>query len=223
VLGGEVTGVEELPRLTGLQSLKLFPPDGGQNLSFLGDCPALDSVHLYNCTELVDLSALVSASGLAHVHLGTATRLRRLRAFRRLADLRGLGIGSASLSGGLDAVTPILDRLKYLGVWSAPTVTSLNVLAGSILEEFTLCSCPVLDLEPLVTVLSLEWVWLGDLSAVNLAPLAMLPKLRDLHLMEMREPIDLSPLAQIDHRLRVYLRDTATVGDPGPLVKIRKL
>ncbi|MBW0011494.1 MAG: NACHT domain-containing protein, partial [Pseudonocardiales bacterium] len=39
---------------------------------------------------------------------------------------------------------------------------------------------------------------------------------------EMEESVDLSPLARTDHRLRVHLRDTATVGDPGPLVKIQK-
>ncbi|MGH3906320.1 MAG: hypothetical protein ACRDTE_19390 [Pseudonocardiaceae bacterium] len=104
-----------------------------------------------------------------------------------------------------------------------PTVTSLEALAGSALESFSLQSCPVTDLAPLGTLPSLEWVWLGRLSAVNLAPLAMLPKLRELHLENMEGPVDLSPLARTVHRLRVHLRNTATVGDPGPLVKIRKL
>lgn len=58
---------------------------------------------------------------------------------------------------------------------------------------------------------------------MNLAPLATLPHLRTLYLHNIENLVDLSPLARTDHRLQVRLRDTSTVGDPGPLVKIRKL
>ncbi|MGH3849493.1 MAG: hypothetical protein ACRDR6_15160 [Pseudonocardiaceae bacterium] len=208
--------------MTALHSLGLTPADRGRDLSFLGDCPALKSVELYNCTELADLSALVSASGLKHVHLGNVPRLRDLRALTGLTDLRSLGIARPSLSVGLDAVTPILDRLASLCVWSMPTATSLQALAGSALEVFDLGSCPVADLEPLGTLQSLTQVWLRSLPALNVAPLAMLPHLRELYLIDMEEPVDLSPLARTDHRLRVHLHNTATMGNPGPLVKIRK-
>lgn len=57
---------------------------------------------------------------------------------------------------------------------------------------------------------------------MDLVPLAALPHLRDLYLTGIEEPVDLSPLARVDHRLRVELRNTSVVGDPGPLVKIRK-
>jgi hypothetical protein len=57
---------------------------------------------------------------------------------------------------------------------------------------------------------------------VNLGPLATQGLLRDLYLMDMEEPADLSPLARTDHCMRLHLRDTVTVGDPGPLVKILK-
>jgi hypothetical protein len=65
-------------------------------------------------------------------------------------------------------------------------------------------------------------VWLHLLPEISLAPLAGLPHLRKLNLIYMKEPVDLSPLAQTNHPLQVRLRNTATVGDPGPLVKIRK-
>jgi hypothetical protein len=102
------------------------------------------------------------------------------------------------------------------------TATSLAVLAGSALESFDLASCPVTDLEPLGTLQSLAVAVLQNLPAVTLAPLNTLPHLQELCLLNVEEPIDLSPLAQTDHRLQVRLRGTATVGDPGPLVKIRK-
>lgn len=117
VVGGGVSmGVEVLSRLTALYSLSLIPPDGGRDVSFLGDCPALTSVSLYNCTELADLSALTSVSGLRDVNLGNAMRLRDLRAFTEFTELTALGIYNAPLSGGLDAVTPVLGRLERLGV-----------------------------------------------------------------------------------------------------------
>jgi hypothetical protein len=50
----------------------------------------------------------------------------------------------------------------------------------------------------------------------------LLPHLRDLTLTDMDESVDLYPLAQVDHRLRVELENTPTVGDPGPLVKVRR-
>ncbi|MDQ4032815.1 MAG: hypothetical protein M3332_11305, partial [Actinomycetota bacterium] len=48
--------------------------------------------------------------------------------------------------------------------------------------------------------------------AVDLAPLATLPHLRELMLAGIDEPVDLSPLARTSHRLRVELWNTSTVG-----------
>lgn len=65
-------------------------------------------------------------------------------------------------------------------------------------------------------------VWLQRLPGLNLVPLASLPRLRELTLADMNEPVDLAPLAQTDHRLRVELQSTPTVGEAGFLVKIRR-
>ena len=65
-------------------------------------------------------------------------------------------------------------------------------------------------------------MYLPPVNATVPTPLASLPHLRELRLMDINEPVDLSPLAQTDHRLRVELRNTPTVGEPGPLVKIRR-
>jgi hypothetical protein len=120
-------------------------------------------------------------------------------------------------------VLPVLDRLTCLYVNAVPTVTSLEVLAGSRLDSFDLGYCPVIDLRPLAALHSLHRVWLGGLSAVDLAPLATLPYLRDLWLIDMTEPIDLSPFTRIDARLRIHVLNTVTFGDPGSRVKVRKL
>ena len=219
---GASTGVEVLAGLPALHLLALSPPDNGRDLSFLGDCQALKSVVLHNCAELSDLSALVTVSPLRDVYLWNATSLRDLRALTNLADLRRLSIFRAPLSGGLDTVTSILDRLSYLAVRSVPTATSLDVLAESALMSFHLESCPVTNLDPLGTLRSLNRVWLQQLSTISLAPLATLPHLQELDIFDMEEPVDLSPLALTDHRLRVRLLDTEIIGDPGPLVTIRK-
>jgi hypothetical protein len=224
VADGRVSaGLEVLATLPELEYLSIHPPTGGQDLSFLADCPALTHVTLGGCTELSDLSALVSASRLSNINLWGAKHLRDLGALTELPDLTWLTIEDAPLTGGLAAMTPVLDRLKRLYVWSVPTVTSLDVLAGNTkLEYLEFADCPVADLEPLGTLLSSTRVWLRQLCRLNLAPLASLPQLRELTLTDMNEPVDLSPLAQTDHRLRVELRNTPTVGEPGLLVKVRR-
>ncbi|MCA1607111.1 MAG: hypothetical protein LC775_16950, partial [Acidobacteria bacterium] len=226
VLGGEVSaGWEVLPGLAKLWSLAVNLPDSGPGLSFvsiLTECLSLRQVILNGCTALSDLGALVSASHLKNVYLRNAKHIRDLRALNALPNLERLGIDDAPLTGGLAAIIPVLDRLVELDVWRVPTCTSLDAVAGGSLQEINLADCPITDLAPLSTMQSLTRVWLRQFSALDLAPLVMLPNLRDLHLLDMEEPIDLSPLAQVDHRLRVHLRDTATTGNPGPLVKIRK-
>jgi hypothetical protein len=224
VLDGRVSaGLETLAALPKLDHLYIRPPAGGQDLSFLADCPALTGVNLIGCTELSDLSTLTLASRLRYVHLYDAERLRDLNALTELSDLTSFSIERAPLTGGLAAVAPVLDQLNELRVWSVPTVTSLDSLVGRTLEHFLLDDCPVAGLEPLGTQQSLTEVWLQCIPNLNLAPLASLPHLRKLTLVDIKDAVDLSPLAQTDHRLRVQLRDTPTVGDPGPLVKVRRL
>ena len=224
VLTGEVnTSYEVLPTLTALRCLQVATPDHGRDLSFLARCPSLTGVVLYGCTALSDLSALVSASRLRYVNLREAQHIRDLSALTGLSDLASLIIDGAPLIGGVAAVTPLLDRLEEFGVWSVPTATSLDALAGSSLQEINLADCPITELAPLATLQSLTRVWLRDFPTVDLAPLATLPHLRELRLAGIDEPVDLSPLARTHHRLRVELLwNTSTVGTAGPLVKIRR-
>jgi hypothetical protein len=177
---------------------------------------------LQGCTKLSDLSVLASVSRLRRVSLQNAKRLRDLSSLTELPDLRAFFIGGAPLTGSLTAATPILNQLAEFGVWSVPTVTSLDALAGSTLDFLHLTDCPITTLAPLGTLQSLTKVRLGKLPGLNLAPLASLPRLRELTLVDMNEPVDLSPLAQTDHHLQVELRNTSTVGNPGPPVKIRR-
>ena len=223
VVGGSGSaGLEVLVTLPGLKYLSIHSPNGGRDLSFLADCPALTYVGLRGCTELSDLSVLVSASRLRYVNLWHAKRLCDLNALTELPDLTSLFIEHAPLTGGLTAVTPVLDQLKELSVCSVPTVTSLDALAGSSLDLVEFDDCPVTDLEPLGTLPSLTKVWLRRLWRLNLAPLVSLPQLRELKLVNMNDFVDLSPLAQVGHRLRVEVWNTPTVGEPGPLVKVRR-
>jgi hypothetical protein len=105
-------------------------------------------------------------------------------------------------------VAPVLDQLTDLFVWSMPTVTSLDVLAGTALEYLNLYDCQIIDLEPWGAMPSLAHVTLRQFPSLTLGPLALLPHLRDLTLTDMDEPVDLYPLAQVDHRLRVELENT---------------
>ena len=211
-----------LPKLTALQWLGVNPPDDAYDLSFVADCPSLISVFLHDCNALSDLSALTSASRLKSVGLGNGRHLRDLHSLTELPNLKFLDIRNTPLADGLAAVTPILDRLEELSVFSVPTATSLGALAGSSLQEVDLADCPIADLAPLATLQFLTRVCLRDFPTMNLAPLATLPNLRDLELDGIDEPVDLSPFAQIHHRLRVKLWNTYTVGAAGPLVKIRR-
>ncbi len=223
VVGGGVSaGLEILATLPELKNLGIKPPTEDQDLSFLADCPSLVSVLLRDCTELSNLSSLVSASRLRYLELRRAKHLRDLGALTELPNLTSLIIGGAPLTGGLAAMTPVLYQLKMLYVMSVPTATSLDALAGSTLIHLDLNDCPVTDLEPLRTLQSLRSVSLRRLPGLNLAPLASLPHLSELKLTDMNESIDLSPLAQTGHSLRVEPRNTSTVGEPGPLVKIRR-
>jgi len=223
MFGGEASsGWEVLSALPALRWLTVGLPDGGRDLSFLARYPSLTGAVLNGCTALSDLSALVSASQLRYVYLRDAKHLRDLDALTGLPNLERLGIDDAPLTDGLAAVTPVLDQLKELDVRRVPTVTSLEAVVGSSLQEIHLADCPISDLAPLATLQSLTRVWLQDFPAVDLAPLATLPHLRELRLTGIDEPVDLSPLAPMDHRLRVGLWNTFTVGTAGPLVKIRR-
>ncbi len=223
VEGGSVgAGLEILAALPELKHLSIYPPAGGQDLSFLADCPSLISVDLRSCTELSDLSALASASHLRAVNLWHAMLLRDLNSLAELPDLTSFFIHGAPLTDGLAAVASVLNQLKNFSVWSVPTVTSLDALVGSTLNYLDLDDCPITDLEPLGMLQSLTRVLLRRLPGLNLAPLASLEHLRELTLIDINEPVDLSPLAQMDHRLRVELWNTPTVGEPGPLVKVRR-
>lgn len=220
--GGAITGWEVLPTLQELWWLHMTAPDGGRDLSFLAACPALRCVLLDDCTELSDLSTLVSASRLKTVWLWQAKLLRDLRVLTELPDLSSLRIADAPLNDGLAAVTPLLNRLEELLLWRVPTATSLEALAGSGLQEVDLVDCPITDLTPLATMQSLKRALLGRFPTVDLTPLATLPHLRELGLLNIDEPVDLSPLARTDHRLRVDLLNTSTVGAAGPRVKTRR-
>ncbi|MGH8625698.1 MAG: NACHT domain-containing protein, partial [Gammaproteobacteria bacterium] len=223
VFGGRANaGLEILATLPELEYLGIQSPAKGHELSFLADCPTLTHVLLHDCAELSDLSALASASRLRFVELRHAERLRDLGALTELRDLRSFVIGGAPLTGGLAAVVPVLNRLKDLYVRSVPTVTSLAALAGSTLDHLDLADCPITDLEPVGALQSLTAVELQRLPGLNLAPLASLQHLRELTLVDMNESVDLAPLAQINHRLQVELRNTHSVGEPGPLVKVRR-
>ena len=81
--GGVRAGWEVLPTLGKLRWLRTAAPEGGRDLAFLADCRSLTNVALHGCTELSDLSALTSASGLRDVKLFNAKRLRDLRAPRQ--------------------------------------------------------------------------------------------------------------------------------------------
>jgi NACHT domain len=216
-------GLKVLATLPELKCLYIKPPAGGRDLSFLADHPSLTYLVLIDCTELSDLSALTSASRLREIQLENANRIRDLGALAHLPDLKRLDIGGAPLIAGLSAVIPVFNRLEELAVRRAPTATSLKPLAKSTLHKFILDACPVTDLQPLAMLHSLKRLWLVRLPALeNLTSLATLPLLQELHLTSIEQPVDLSPLAQTDHRLRVALHGTTTtLGKPGPLVSVR--
>ena len=214
-------GWDVLPTLAELGHLSTAAPDGGRDLAFLAGCPSLSSLYLNGCSEMSTVSALASASRLRTIGLHGAKCLRDLRALTRLHELRSLSIGDAPITGGLSAVTPVLDRLETLKFSSIPTVISLEPLTGSALQEVKLYGCPVTDLAPLATLQSLKRIRLGKMPAVDLVSLAGLPHLRELVLWYIDEPVDLSPLSPTRHRLRVELRNTATVGTTDLGIRIR--
>ncbi len=114
--------------------------------------------------------------------------------------------------GGVSAgwkVLSTLTALHWLGVIPSDGGRDLSFLAACpSLTSVFLPGCTALsDLSGLVSASRLREVNLADAK----------------HPLDLDGPVNLSPLARTDHRLRVHLRNTATVGDPGPLVKIRKL
>lgn len=129
----------------------------------MADFPSLTNLGLPGCTELSDVSSLVSAPRLRDVNLHEARHLRDLGPLAELLDLPSLTIHDAPLTGGLAAVIPVLDRLKSLWVFRVPTATSLQALAGNKLDDLNLAHCPISHLEPLGTLQFLTCVWLQRL------------------------------------------------------------
>ncbi|HEY2764689.1 MAG TPA: hypothetical protein VGJ13_11865, partial [Pseudonocardiaceae bacterium] len=213
---------EHIPQLHTLQHLRdanlhLYEIGKVDDLSFLRDAPASTTRLQAQIRGSVDLSPLAHCLALETVIVPSGSQ-------RRIGDTRfstrarvspyptsrwrsGL-IENAPLTGGLAAVAPVLDQLTDLFVWSMPTVTSLDVLAGTALEYLNLYDCQIIDLEPWGAMPSLAHVTLRQFPSLTLGPLALLPHLRDLTLTDMDEPVDLYPLAQVDHRLRVELENT---------------
>lgn len=220
----DYTPVLQLPKLTDLRIQATACADIG----FVRDLPQLRNLQLGNLTDTIDFSPLLSQTSLERLSLDECPGLRELASLPSLRAVANLVIIRSSLRSGLQDLTALAPKLRFLHINYSSWVDNLEPLTALPLEHLGLWGCrgitdftslaelpglTFLDLEdtnigdltPISGLSKLETLWLRCCDNVtDLAPLAPLRKLRSLYIRDISAAIDLAPLAA-NHQITIYI------------------
>ncbi|MEU3017716.1 NACHT domain-containing protein [Nocardiopsis sp. NPDC007018] len=195
--------VARLPRLRWLNLLSL---DRVRDYSPLLSQPELDGLWILGCEHLGDVELLPLHRGLRSLSVAESNLDCRLsELFSRVPRLRTLSLNGCDWAQDLQSFSDVrLDRLHF--GWT-DVVDDLDFLSEqSELVQLSLPYSPVRDLNAAVNLDRLEFLNLNGCAKLSeLTPLAALPSLRELSLLDVGFEIDLEPLASLNN-LVVHIR-----------------
>jgi NACHT domain len=182
-----VSDPDELPGMPMLTWLFFEDHPGIERLDFLTRNKALTLLSLSSVAGVEDFSALDALSDLTQLALGSLTqpvlsRIPRLEAMRHLALHK-----CVEPVGGLESV-----------VRHAPNVSRLELTNTDW----------VADLTPITGLTKLTRLCLRETEIEDLTPLALLPQLHSLDLIDCPNIRDLSPLSRLPNLQWVWVRNT---------------
>jgi NACHT conflict system protein/NACHT domain-containing protein len=192
----EVTadGIRSLRRLPRLAKLGLYPGRGlaSAAISEVGTLEGLIDVRLQLAPDIADISALGDLPNLEVLYLNSGN----IGTFRPLARSLVTRLGLSGMRVPLAVVAESFQRLESLLLYEGygqDDLATLRSFRG--LQELLLFDNVARRIGELVPPSSLRILRLGYTDAVDLSPIVALAGLTTLKLNNIREAVDLSPLA----------------------------
>jgi hypothetical protein len=223
--GGYATDLSVLAELPSLRDLTLVLPPGTGDAGFVLPLRALDTLHLLNCHNIEDLSALGHLGSLRELFLERCSELPQLPRLAALTTFRLDGttrLSTPDIAGSL----PVLTSLR---LDSCLSIEDLTPFMAPGLTDITITSCPVTDLTPLARLTRLERLKLTRTKVASLRPLATVRSLREIDISQIQSELDLpmfpdhpQPLT-IKVRMPFRLPGKLDAPDLGPNVKVELL
>lgn len=217
-----------------LNSLDLGFGHHQADLSVLGSFAGLTALWLRELSSDQDLSPIAKLGGLVNLWMLDAPigrldflvgcealeflfvkgeappDLPAITALPRLTDLVLFEVSEPE--GGIFALARALPRLKELALWQCSWAGDLTAIGQmNNLRKLDIRYTPVGDLSPLTGLQNLETVYVGHYGfseqptpPIDVTPLAQLPNLRELAILESTPGLDLTPLQGRNLTVRLF-------------------
>ncbi|MEU8821967.1 NACHT domain-containing protein [Actinoplanes sp. NPDC048796] len=177
-----------IARLKGLMNLWLLGAPVG-DLDFLDDCQALRFLFIEG-EAAPDLPVIAALPRLEHLVLSRVSEPE----------------------GGIGALAQSLPRLTELAFWGCSWVEDLTAIGRMTqLRKLDIRYTPIGDLRPLTTLRNLDTIYIGhygfderNMQPIDVKPLAELPSLRELAILEPTPGLDLTPLQGRDLTVHLF-------------------
>jgi NACHT domain len=224
-LDGPVSDLSPLLALPNLHEFCVYEGLSLPDLSFLQRLPRLRTLALSGLEEIDDFTPLASQPAIRYLYLYDCKKLTDIEILRPLTDLRGLTLSGPSLqAGSVNTIMRTWPQLRTLELMDIDTFTSLDPVTAVPLQGLTISKCHQLaDINPLVRLPSLKWLFMVGTPYTDLQPIAELKKLELLSIGSRERAIDLKPVAALPRLRRLYLIDVTVDTDLTPLEKMRNL
>jgi hypothetical protein len=216
-----IEGLPVLRQLQQIEGLTLVMPLS--EIDFLRDMRHVNSLGIYNLSEVTDFSPLLNQAKLTSLNLFQANQMRDLSGLPPLGMVKDLGLTGSNLTCGLVSLVATAPRVTVLNLQGSPWIDDLAPLADLSLRQLTLWGCEnVRDLAPIVGQGQLTYL---DLEGTKVSDLSALSNLRNLNTLWLRgcsEVCDLRPLENLPLR-QLFIERIAPGTDLAPISKIRRL
>lgn len=214
-------GMAVLRQLQKIEIVSMVAPLN--NLGFLEGMRQLNSLGLYDLSNVTDFSPLASQTELKSLTLSQANNMRDPSDLPPLDGVANLHIINSSLTCGLSNLMAAASKVRTLSLQNSPWVDDLSPLSTLSLGHLTLWGCEnVRDLTPIATQDQLTYLDLEGTKISDISPLSGLKKLNTLWLRGCTEVSDLRPLENLPLR-RLFIEQIAPGADLTPVAKNRRL
>lgn len=183
--------VPEISVVSALTSLLQLNLNSCKKLRVLPKCPTLQKLHISDCENLEDISALVECSSLCELHLGLCPHIEDISPLAECTSLRMLVISDCS------------------GIKSMVGCTSLHHLAISWCAKLQ-------DISALAECASLRCLLMSECRLEDISSLAKCSSLCTLSLVNYGNPVDISALKALPslRQIEITLDDNTDTSLP---------